>query len=268
MTKVIATDLDGTLLYPMCKIKLVDERFVKIIQRFPGEIVFATGRGHKFSKKINKILKVKENYICFNGALIIRNAKIIGRQTLKKVYINNLYSFVMENYSGVSFYLFDENDRIILSGNKSSWDYYISYIKRRLKNLRLSEKFIISQTIADKVLNDDTDLYKAMIYVDNNKEEILSELKFKYSKYFDFCLNSRSIEISPKGVNKGEALRFLLANMKIEAKDVYTVGNDNSDLPLITDFEKSFTLSNGDTQLKSKAKYIINDFSEIEEYLD
>ena len=39
MSKIIATDLDGTFLYPKRKFFLVDKRYKKIINRYPGEIV-------------------------------------------------------------------------------------------------------------------------------------------------------------------------------------------------------------------------------------
>lgn len=267
MSKIIATDLDGTFLYPKRKFFLVDKRYKKIINRYPGEIVFATGRGDRFCRRINRLLDVKENYICFNGALVIRDGEIIFRHSLRKVALTHLYNYVLENYSGIHFYLFDNKNRIVLSGNTSKYLMYKSYIKRIFRSGRYSEFFNISQKLTNSLLRDETSIYKAMIYVDKNLENIYYDLIKNFGEYFNFYLSLSSIEISPKGVSKGTALEFLIKEMGIDKSDVLVVGNDQNDLPLFEMFENSFAIRNSEGLIKNKAKYVINDFAEIEKHL-
>ena len=144
---------------------------------------------------------------------------------------------------------------------------YKSYIKRIFRSGRYSEFFNISQKLTNTLLRDETSIYKAMIYVDKNLENIYYDLIKNFGEYFNFYLSLSSIEISPKGVSKGTALEFLIKEMGIDKSDVLVVGNDQNDLPLFEMFENSFAISNSEGLIKNKAKYVINDFAEIEKYL-
>ncbi len=55
--------------------------------------------------------------------------------------------------------------------------------------------------------------------------------------------------------------------MGIDKSDVLVAGNDQNDLTLFEMFENSFAIRNSEGLIKNKAKYVINDFAEIEKYL-
>jgi hydroxymethylpyrimidine pyrophosphatase-like HAD family hydrolase len=76
MVKVIATDLDGTLLKPKRKFTLVEKENRKFIKNFYGDIVLNSGRQAKFCAKICNNLKIDHNFIALNGAIIVKMVKL------------------------------------------------------------------------------------------------------------------------------------------------------------------------------------------------
>lgn len=268
MSKALAIELEEVLLEPKLPFNLVDKKYVNIIRKFPGEIILMSNHSPKFCKKINSKLKTKENYICYNGALVIKNSKILAQQTLKKIHFNSLYTYINDTYSNIVFYLYDENHRVILSGNNNVLNLYVDTCIDIIKNLRLNERKIISRNATTQILNDSSNLYMAVIKNNKYKEEILNQLKIRYSDYFNFLIESDMIYISPKGINKNEGLKLLTASFEIDNNNTYVIGNKKSSLPFLDNFNNCFALNKGNEQFKSKAKHIIGSFNEINTFIN
>jgi len=207
MVRVIATDLDGTLLKPKKKFSLVEKENKKFIKNFYGDIVLNSGRTPKFCAKICNKLKIEHNFIALNGAVIVKNGNVIYRQSLKKTVLNNLLEFLDEYYNDYEFLIFDKYDKITCYSPKKKSTIKRKLFKSHLKNGRLCEKISVSNKKAKLYLNDTTELYKALIYT-KNPEDMGNLLKEKYNEHFEFYIGDHSIEISPFGINKGEALKY------------------------------------------------------------
>jgi len=71
--KLLAFDLDGTLLHPILNDRLIADEYVKMLQDFYDSgvsLCIVTGRGINFATKIEKIIDRKCYKVCFNGAYI------------------------------------------------------------------------------------------------------------------------------------------------------------------------------------------------------
>lgn len=265
MVKVIATDLDGTLLKPKKKFLLIDKENKKYIKDFYGDIVITSGRSPKFCAKICNCLKIHHNFIALNGAIIVKEGKIIFSQSMKKTALSSLLNFLDENYKEFEFLIFNKYDEIISYSPISKRKRKTKHFKHALKNVRLHDKIIISNSKAKKLLNDNTEIYKAIIY-NKNCEDINYQLKSKYKDHFNFFANSHSIEISPIGVSKGEALQYLINTTKLKNDEIYVVGDSSNDLSMFNLFENSFVMENAKNEIKTKAKHIIKKFCELKNY--
>lgn len=265
MIKVIATDLDGTLLKPKKKFSLVEKNNRKFIQNFYGDVVISSGRRAKFCAKVCNKLKIQHNFIALNGSVIVKNGKIIYTQSLKKTILNNILIFLENNYDDFEFLTYDRYDKITCYTNKKASKVRFKYLKSFIKLGRLCEKIKVNNNIVKSQLNDNTEIYKVIIY-NNNIEDIANILKEKFSDHFEFFVSSHSIEISPKGVNKGEALKYLLKTTKVKKDEVFVVGDAESDISMFENFENSFLVLNNDNYLKIKTKYNIEKFSDLDKY--
>lgn len=265
MVKVIATDLDGTLLKPKRKFSLIEKENYKFIKNFYGDIVLNSGRRVKFCKKVCKKLKIDHNYIALNGAIIVKNGQIIYSQSMKKTILNSLLNLLENNYDNFEFLIYDEHDKITCFTNKKQLEVKSKYFKSLLKLGRLCEKIKVNNKLVKNRLNDSTEIYKALIYF-NNVEDMADMLKEKYSDHFEFYLSSHSIEISPIGVSKGNALKHLIETTQLKNEEVYVVGDSENDISMFENFANSFLILNNDNYLKIKTKYKIKKFCDLEKY--
>lgn len=266
MVRVIATDLDGTLLKPIKRISLVEKANRKFIKEFYGDIVLNSGRSPKFCEKICNNLKIEHNFIALNGSIIVKNGTTIYSQSMKKTILNNLLKFLEENYDNYEFLIFDKYDKITCY-TPSKLRVKAKYFLHKIKNKRLCDKITVNNSKAKKYLNDKTEIYKAIIYHENT-EDMASLLKEKYKEHFEFYVSKHSIEISPIGVSKGNSLKYLIDTTNVKYDEVYVVGDSVNDASMFNLFSNSFLVLNKENHLKTKTKYKIDKFSDLKKYTE
>ena len=265
MVRVITTDLDGTLLKPKKKFSLVEKENKKFIKEFYGDIVLCSGRNAKFCAKICNKLKIEHNFIALNGAIIVKNGNVIYSQSIKKTNLISLFNCLKDNYNNYEFLIFDKYDKITSYSTLKKSKAKLKNFKQHLKNGRLHNKIKVSNKTTEKYLNDKTPIYKALIY--SEKAEAIGNFLFsKYNEHFEFFISDHSIEISPKGVNKGKALKHLISTTNVKDDEVFVVGDGINDLSLFENFENSFLVTNEKNHLKIKTKYKIEKFSDLKKH--
>lgn len=265
MVRVIATDLDGTLLKPKRKYSLIEKEIKKYIKNFYGDIVLVSGRNPKFCAKICNVLNIEHTFIALNGAVIVKNGDIIYHKSLNKVLLANMLEYLEENYDGYEFMLFDKYDNITCYSNIKKSSLMKKYFIHHLKNGKLHQKIKISNKKILKLLFDNTPIYKVIIYADQI-DDIYENIYERFKEDYTFFQSSHSIEISPIGVDKGLALEYLINTTKVKNNEVYVVGDGANDITLFTKFSNSFAMNTSVNELKTKAKHTINKFCDLDDY--
>lgn len=265
MVRVIATDLDGTLLKPERKFTLVDKEYKKFIKRFYGDIVLNSGRTPRFCAKICNKLKIEHNFIALNGAVIVKNGNVIYNQSIKKTVLNNLLELLEEYYDDFEFIIFDKYDTLTCFSPKKETQVKRKYFRYHLKNGKLCEKIKVSNKKVKQYLQDNTVVYKALIY-SKNIDDMGNLLKQKFKDHFELYIGDHSIEISPIGTNKGSALKYLIDTTTVKKDEVFVVGDGVNDIPMFELYPNSFLINSDNTHLKLNVKYVIDKFSDLEEY--
>ena len=264
MVKVIATDLDGTLLKPKKPLLLIDKENKKYIKKFYGDIVIVSGRTPKFCAKICSNLKIRHNFIALNGAIIVKEGEIIFSQSMKKTALMRLFEFLKENYKDFELLLFDKYDRII-NYSTNTKKTKLKNFKHAIKNVRLHDKIIVNNDKAIELLKNETEIYKAIVYK-QNCEDIYNQLKEKFRNHFEFFASSKSIEISPTNISKGASLQYLINTTKLKNDEIYVVGDGVNDISMFNKFQNSFSMESASELVKLRAKNKINKFSDLEKY--
>ena len=98
MIKLLAIDLDGTLLNSSHKISEENKLAIKKAQEQDVKVIIATGRPEQLCKTIVKELNIEDDIIMSNGGVIghpFKSEKVLSR-TLNKVIVKNVI-----NYSGI-----------------------------------------------------------------------------------------------------------------------------------------------------------------------
>lgn len=265
MVKVIATDLDGTLLEPKKKFSLVDKENKQFIKDFYGDVVIVSGRSPKFCAKVCDCLKIHHNFVALNGAIIVKEGGVIYRQSMKKIAINTMVEFIDSYYTDYEMLIFDKYDKIYSYSPIKKSKIKFQHFKHAIKYIRLHNKIIVNNKKAKKLLNNQTEIYKIIIY-SPNCEDIVTLLKKEFKDHFNFFLTNNSIEIAPFGISKGDSLQYLINTTKLNNEDIIVVGDSSNDISLFQKFENSFVMNSADAYTKSFAKKSISKFSELRKF--
>lgn len=225
MYKIIATDLDETLLNDQ---KHVSEADIKSISKLQDtKLVIATGRGFEAVqanlKEIGLYDLENQYLISFNGGVITecKDNKILYSHLMPFEDVKRLFEIGLKYDVCIHIYTLDccyayrlfENERNILIGG--------SFALNTFEDTSL--EFFKDKKIA-KVLfcKEDMD-YLRMI-----KKQINLDDRFSIS----FSSN-RYLEINPLGIDKGVGLKKLCKLLDIDIKDTIAVGDNLNDLSMI-----------------------------------
>lgn len=122
-----------------------------------------------------------------------------------------------------------------------------------LRNFKLKEQslydssldFIMVKDIEEYVLHNDVEVCKLVISSSNNlnniKDNILSKLDVsittikKYGEYKDNIINKEYeyLDITPKDINKDNALKILQKYLNIDTNEVMAIGDNLNDLDMV-----------------------------------
>ncbi|MFI3251512.1 MAG: Cof-type HAD-IIB family hydrolase [bacterium] len=238
MYKIIAIDLDGTLLNKEKKISDENKAAIKEAQDLGIKVVIATGRPFKgFFHLVKELgLENTDNYIiCFNGGLVyhlltntvIYSSSITGKE-LKKLYKESLEL-------NVNIHAFRQNQDLVspkISIHTQS--------EATLNNIEIN--------IQDfNEIKEDELFIKGMLI---DPKEILDEAISNLNKqwYEDFSVVRSTpvyLEFCNKNAQKGVALKALADHLNIDIKDTVAFGDAGNDYSMIKMAGLGVVMANG-----------------------
>jgi len=257
--KLVAIDLDGTLLNSNAKISKESKEYLMKLKDEGNIIVIATGRTCRSALIACEGAEFANYIISSSGASIYDrvNKKILFikpllYETLKK--ISNLYN------SNVKYIEFND----LKYHNKFyEKDIEISSNSKKIENLNefIRNKNDILQVCL--IFETDEEALKANEYIKSNIPEVYSyTVRCKYSK----CLY---IEIMMKGTSKYSSLSYVSKINNINENNIIAIGDSENDLDMIKNIKESVAMYNAVDVLKENAKYIAksNDENGVIEFL-
>ena len=226
--KILVSDYDKTFYTDEENIKINIEKVNQFMKT--NIFVINTGRSYLDFKKKEEIYNIKYNYLVINhGASIIKNNQIIYNtpinNNIKKQIINDLDI----KYSTEIFTCSGLESRLTLENDN------LTKIHIKYKN---EEK---AKQIYNKIIN-------------------------KYGNFVVVYLISKGkgIEIVSKNANKGIATKEIAKLENIKKENIYTIGDDASDLEMIKNF-KGYAMKNATDEIK---KYALKEFDNVYELID
>ena len=241
--KLIAIDIDGTLLDSSKRIK--DETKKDIIDAYNlgVKICISTGRGYPAALRYINELGIKVYLILFNGSIVMSNdGEIIYNKTLDISVAKEVYDTVNKHKA---FCCFWSGEKLYFNQYGKYYDYYtnLSSIKGTVVD-ELSDS--ISYGINKFIWFSPREFHQ------NIKDSILSNIKgIDY-----FTSQSEIIEIVPKNINKGEALKNLAINLGVDQNEIIAIGDDENDISMIKYAKLGVAMANAKEIVKENANYI------------
>ncbi len=250
--KLIATDLDGTLLAP--DHLTISERTKKSLLKahIAGcKIAIATGRTLAFTENVTEQIPFCDYVICSDGASVFDMHK--SRDIYQNHISNKISKEIIDLMEPMELYYTCYVEGKVLV-QKDKMDFY--------KERNLPDKFleyfkkisIICESVKDEL--GDRDVEIIAIYSASKKD--LATLKNYFDNHNLHTTTSipGEIEITSTYVNKGTALENLCKVEGFDRDEVMTFGDALNDYEMLDFAGSSYAMGNADERCKQIAKYI------------
>ena len=239
MIKLIATDMDGTLLNSR---KKVGTNFKEVVKELNERgVIFALASGRNFQRIKEKFddMDLDLMYISDNGNYIEYKGEILNKNMLSKKDVLNLSDFLKKrNYCKASF----SNENNIYTDDK-----YVYKIGRIFK---YKSEFV-------KNLSDiDGDIIKCSVLVHSSMHsKLLAELKEAFPHLNISRSSKHTIDVNSGSMNKGKAIELLKNIYSLSEKEVMVFGDYLNDLEMMDTAYFSYAMKNAHKDLKKRANF-------------
>ncbi|MER2130921.1 MAG: Cof-type HAD-IIB family hydrolase [Carnobacterium inhibens] len=250
MIKLIAIDLDGTLLNGKHAISNENKEAIKAAKERGVKVVLCTGRPLlgmiSFLEELN--LRESGDYgITYNGGLVQRTntGEVLSKQTLTKTEIEEI--FELSKLINVPCNFIDL-EKI----------YEPPYPKGRESLYPTVMTALPYVPISMEEVPEDIAINKAVFcYTQTDLDEAIKNIPTYFYEKFTI-MKSRPIllELMPKSVDKGRGIAVLAHLLGFEASEVMALGDEANDTAMIEYAGIGVAMGNATVEIKSMAQYI------------
>jgi len=252
--KLLAVDMDGTLLKSKHEIDPLVERRIRESIEKGVRVVLATGRVFPSAKYYAKMLNTKSAIISCNGAYTkeYHSGVVIDRKPIDK----DSFKEVLDSLNGfkVSYQMFGNNTYYALEYNETSRK-YLDWNKIQNEEDKIDIKIIDDPY---ELLENDVEVYKVLLNHKNIDDSLFEVIRSKIDSIDDiYTVRSMpdSIDIINDKVNKGEGLIRVCEHYGIQLDEVMAIGDNENDLEMIKIAGIGVAMGNAAEDVKKAANY-------------
>lgn len=222
--KLIALDIDGTLLNSKGEISSYTEKVIQNALEREIHIVLSTGRPLPLCSQIANQLKATNYIITNNGAEIWENEKnVIARHIMNPNTIEALWNF----------------------GHKRNLSMWMVSPQKLFRRSSRPDEFKNFEWLKFGYGN-----------LDQSTAQLLHEKLLQYEDLEVTSSSATNIEINQKGVNKLSALKRVCNELTISLENVMAIGDNLNDLQMIKNVGYGIAVHNATPVLKEYARFI------------
>lgn len=249
MIKLIATDLDETLLSSQ---KTIDPKNIAALKKANEMgiiIAIATGRGPyqllNVLEEIDNIRKDRFSILC-NGGIIMRNSdrKIVHSSAIAFEKAKGIYEFCKKQKIYCEIY----TDKHCYVANNGKEETHVNYKNSTYQALTDESLDFLKDEIIVKVLLRSYDLNYLMALEEDIAKICNWEISISYS-------SDMFMEINEKGTNKAIALKKLCTHYGIGMDEILAIGDNFNDQQMLEEAGISVAVKNAHLLLKDIADY-------------
>lgn len=252
MYRLIACDLDETLLNDSHEVSKEDIRTIERMGKMGIKFVLASGRGFNSMFPLLKQLKLYEKageyVISFNGAVITenRNSHIMSFNGLDFEKARELYKYGL--FKGLCTHLYTLDHVFIYN----YYDEEKAYVGGRMPIIEYFEEDVLEfrNTPIAKVLFMETDLSR-LHAIDRGMGSLLEDIDVSYS-------SNRYIEFNRKGISKGNSLVHLAELLGMDISETVAVGDNLNDLSMISAAGLGVAVMNATDAVKAMSDVVLD----------
>ena len=218
--KLIACDLDGTLLLNGAQ-DLQSDTCALIHALLDRGVIFfaASGRQYTNLRRLFAPIADEIGYLCENGALSFWRGKKIHKETMEKSLAQEIIRAIWDTKGG----------EVLLSGEMAS------YLQPKTHEYFLHMRDVVKNDVVlvDDIFSTNEDYMKISLY---EKGGVKNERAW-HDKFGERCTvvtgGNDWLDMMPLGVNKASALKKILAELNINARDCMAIGDNDNDREML-----------------------------------
>lgn len=240
MIKLIATDMDGTLLDP---IKRVGKNFESVVKKLnDNNVIFAlaSGRNYQRIKDKFKNLDLEFMYISDNGNYIEYKGEILNKSILSNADVKSLYRFLSSKKYCKATY---SNEKSIYTDDKTIY--------------RIGRLFMYKSEMVDDIEALNEEIIKCSILVlPKYHKELVEELNKRFPHLHIVSSSKHTVDVNYGSMNKGKAIDLLRDRFNLTKNEVMVFGDYLNDSEMMVSCNHSYAVANAHEEIKKIAKYI------------
>ena len=242
MIKLIATDLDGTMLDDS---KRLPDNFDQVIHDLRSRnIRFAVSSGRsfctlkkQFGSYLNDLI-----FICDNGAYVYDKGEVVSTSLLPGDAVHNIIRFC------------EEMDLVVLlCGKKATW-----HNGSEPETLAEIRKYYLNEKYMEDLSSYDDDVFKVAVFERRGGIENTAypKLQARYGEYFNVQLSgARWVDIMNTGITKGSALHHMQNRLGVDYGETMSFGDYLNDIEMLENSYYSFSMENSHSLVKKAANF-------------
>ncbi|WP_414042159.1 Cof-type HAD-IIB family hydrolase [Macrococcus animalis] len=267
MIKLIATDMDGTLLNSAHEVSEENIKAIQYAQSKGVTVVIATGRAFYEANTPIKPTGLKVPFICLNGAEvrdeefnIMHTSKLSDQQIKDVTSILDKYDLYYQVYSSARIYTEDKKKDLQIyldiaekMGHTPDVEKIRNSIQKRIDNGSLKEV-----SSYQEVYDRDGEIVMKFLAFSSDLEKLdAAKAELRTFKHLAVSASSRgNIEITHNDAQKGIALEAICEKLQIDMNQVMAIGDNLNDISMIEKAKYSYAMENGTEEVKAAANYM------------
>ena len=271
MYKLVAIDLDGTMLNQYGIITEKTKKAISKAQEKGVEVMIASGRAITSVKRFSKEINSNKYFISGNGAITydIKNNEILYENILSKTKALKIIKICEEN--SIYYNVYTENGIIAKNLSYNTLYYYKDNLTKPDEN---RTHINIVENVYDYFEQREEKILKIMICDEHKtvfnsivrKLKELSEIEVLEVSHMsrkiikqgtdEIALEYFYTEVSAKDVDKWNALEEIIGLMNISKEEVVTIGDNANDLKMITNAGLGVAMGESAPYVKQSADII------------
>ena len=264
--KLVAIDLDGTLLDSHGEVSEENKQAIKKLKDQGAEIVITSGRMSSSIKEIAEEIGANKYFISGNGSMIydIEQNKIIYNNTLSKEKVLKIIKICEKN----SIYCSINTESSIITNNLAYNTLVYNYENSKKAENKITKINVVNDLyeyinstntslITKITICDDNEIvFKRMLKIFKEIPEInvleVSHISKKVIKSGTENIDIKYYytEITNENVNKWKAIDFLINNLRIKKEETVAIGDNINDIEMIQNAGLGIIM--GDSALSTK----------------
>ncbi len=250
MIKLVAIDLDGTLLNDKKEISTRNQAALKKAKALGVKVVITTGRPLRGIRPFLKTLELEETgdySITFNGGLVQKNdtGQVMDKAALSFTEVKELIE--LARFLDLPLDILSDDIVLQVTTSKEHRSIY-----DQLNPLLIFESVAESELVAERLYN------KAVVaYPEGFLDQQIALIPETVQDRFEVIKSRKNLlEFMPKGIDKAYGISLLIKQLGIKPDEVMAFGDEENDLPMIEFAGVGVAMGNAIAAVKAAADLI------------